>query len=188
MCLISRLIECLKIDRKVAYLTLLILTNGVHAGLQIQPRWPAREVRVDAQVLRKLQTIQAQLPAEIVLILTRGYELRASNLGFARNQFRAMGIAMFRLLYPGRGNEVTDIFGSNGHDIDGTHVDVSFRLNGRRVRLLPLGVFTPLSLQQRRVQRCASALAQIHAALIQEGFQIHRNTTESLQIHCDLNL
>ncbi|ABB10861.1 hypothetical protein Bcep18194_B0747 [Burkholderia lata] len=165
---------------------LLKLTPGVHAGVQIRPRWPARHVRVDTHVLGKLQTIQTELPAEITLILTRGYEPRASRLGFARRQFRALGIGAFRLLYPARLDELADIFGSNGHDVDGTHIDVSFSLNGRRVRMLPLGVFTPPAWQQRRVRRCASALAQIRAALMRHGFQIHRNATESLQMHCDL--
>ncbi|VWD26813.1 hypothetical protein [Burkholderia lata] len=165
---------------------LLTLPPGVHAGVKIRPRWPARHVHVDAYVMGKLQAIQTELPVGINLILTRGYEPRASGLGFARRQFRALGIGTFRLLYPARRNELADIFGSNGHDVDGTHIDVSFSLNGRRVRMLPLGVFTPPFWQQHRVQRCASALAQIQAALRRHGFQIHRNATESLQIHCDL--
>ncbi|CAB3759183.1 hypothetical protein BPA30113_02334 [Burkholderia paludis] len=165
---------------------LLTLTHGVQAGVQIRPRWPARHVHVDTHVLGKLQAIQTELPAQIDLILTRGYEPRASGLGFARRQFRALGIGTFRLLYPARRGELDDIFGSNGHDVDGTHIDVSFSVNGRRIRMLPLGVFTPPGWQQRRVRRCASALAQIQAALTRHGFRIHRNATESLQIHCDL--
>jgi hypothetical protein len=170
----------------MAHLNLLTLAPGVQAGLQIRPRWPARHVCVDAQVLGKLQAIQAELPAEISLILTRGYEPRASSLGLGRSQFRALGICVFLLVYPARRGELADIFGSNGHDVDGTHIDVSFSLNGRRVRMLPLGVFTPSFWQRRRVRRCASALAQINSALMRQGFQIHHNATERLQIHCDL--
>ncbi len=170
----------------MAHVNLLKLSPGVHAGLLIRPRWPARHVCVDAHVLGKLQAIQTQLPAKIGLILTRGYEPQASGLGLARRRFRALGIGLFRLLYPARRDELADIFGSNGHDVDGTHIDVSFRLNGRRVRMLPLGVFTPPFLQRRSVRRSASVLAQIHSALIQHGFRIHHNATESLQIHCDL--
>lgn len=173
-------------DSLTMHSNLLTLPPGVHAGVQIRPRWPARHVHVDAHVLGKLQAIQTGLPVGISLILTRGFEPRASGLGFARRQFRALGIATFRLLYPARRDELADIFGSNGHDVDGTHIDVSFTLNGRRVRMLPLGVFTPPFWQRRRVRRCASALAQIQAALMRHGFQIHRNATESLQIHCDL--
>ncbi|UVA80554.1 hypothetical protein [Pandoraea commovens] len=140
---------------------------------------------MDEAVLKALQDIQTQLPEEITLILTRGYEAHASQLGFARRQFRKFGIGVFRRLYPNRQHEITDIFGSNGHDVDGTHVDVSFCVNGRRIRMLPLGVFTPSSWQQRRVRRHASSLSCILTLLKQYGFQIHRNATESLQIHCD---
>jgi len=145
-------------------------------------------VRVDAAALKALQHIQTQLPEDLTLILTRGYEPRASQLGFARTQFRKFGIGMFRRLYPNRQHEIADVFGSNGHDVDGTHVDISFSLSGRRVRMLPLGVFTPSSWQQRRVQRHASSLNCILTLLKQYGFQIHRNATESLQIHCDFRI
>ncbi|MGC7411155.1 hypothetical protein [Pandoraea pneumonica] len=166
-------------------MTLLTLSSGKSDGLIVRPRWPARHVHVDARVLHRLQSIQRELPPEIELILTRGFEPSASNLGFARRQFRALGIAVFRLVYPTRHNELTDIFGSNGHEADGTHVDVSFLLHGRRVRMLPLGVFTPPFWQRRRMRRCASSLAMVKSALVNQGFAIHRNATESLQIHCD---
>ncbi|WP_230942356.1 hypothetical protein [Burkholderia stagnalis] len=182
----ARLLPIDRIEPQVAHLNLLTLMHGVHAGVQIRPRWPARHVHVDERVLGKLQAIQAELPAELDLILTRGYEPPTSGLGHARRRFRALGIGMFRVLYPDRRNELADIFGSNGHDIDGTHIDVSFSLNGRRVRMLPLGVFTPPFWQRRRMRRCAPALAQINSALIRQGFRIHSNPTESLQIHCDL--
>ncbi|WP_175953238.1 hypothetical protein [Burkholderia sp. BCC0405] len=42
---------------------LLTLPPGVHTGVQIRPRWPARHVHVDADVLGKLQAMQAALPA-----------------------------------------------------------------------------------------------------------------------------
>ncbi|WP_266169366.1 hypothetical protein [Dyella subtropica] len=167
-------------------LNLMTLPRGTHDGLHVRPRWPARRVLLDVPAFKKLQTIQARLPDEIGLILTRGFEPAATHLGFARKQFRALGIGLFRLMYPGRRSEITDIFGSNGHDVDGSHVDVSFQWNGRRVRLLPLGVFTPPSMQRRRTRQFASPLAKVCAALIQEGFHIHNNPTESLQIHCDL--
>ena len=165
---------------------LVTLRRGTHDGIQVRPRWPARQVRVDAVALSQLQYIQTQLPSELALILTRGYERRASHLGFARTKFRALGIGVFRRLYPDRQREIADIFGSNGHDVDGTHIDVSFRLKGRRIRMLPLGVFTPPSWQQRRVQRYLSSLSVIQSSLTKNGFRIHHNETESLQIHCDL--
>lgn len=165
---------------------ILTLPRGRHANVQILPRWPAQQVHVDSDVLNKLQTIQARLPEHIRLILTRGYEQKASWIGFARKQFRALGIRAFRLIYSGRHNEIAAIFGSNGHDIDGTHIDISLRLSGRRVRLLPLGVFTPLFWQKHCVARFSDPLNQVKQALIHEGFRIHSNSTESLQIHCDL--
>lgn len=163
---------------------ILTLPRGRHTNVQIQPRWPARQVQVDSDVLNKLQAIQAGLPEHISLILTRGYE--TSRLGFARKQFRALGIRAFRLIYSGRRNEIAAIFGSNGHDVDGTHIDISLRLSGRRVRLLPLGVFTPLFWQEHRVARFSTPLNQVKDALVHEGFRIHANSTESLQIHGDL--
>lgn len=141
---------------------------------------------VEARVLDKLHAVQHALPAEIGLILTRGYEPGASRLGFLRTRFRALGIHAFRLLYPGRRDEIAHIFGSNGHDADGTHIDVSFRLHDRRVRLLPLGVFTPPGWQRRRMRQYSPSLEQIQGTLVRHGFRIHCNATESLQIHCDL--
>ena len=105
--------------------------------------------------------------------------------GVLRRQFRLLGIRAFRLFYPRRQHEIADIFGSNGHDVDGTHIDVSFRLNGRRIRMLPLGVFTPPVWLYRRRQRWAVPLHQVCSALKENGFRIHRNDTESMQIHCD---
>ncbi|STR44842.1 hypothetical protein EV682_11745 [Iodobacter fluviatilis] len=167
-------------------MTLLTLNRGVYANVQIRPRWPAQQVQVDSDAFSKLQRIQMKLPEHIVLILTRGYEKKESQLGFARNKFRALGINAFRCFYSSRQGEIAAIFGSNGHDVDGTHLDVSFLLHGRRVRLLPLSVFTPLFWQKRRVERYALPLYQVKEALIKEGFRIHLNPTESLQIHCDL--
>jgi hypothetical protein len=167
-------------------LNLVSLTRDVRGELKICPRWPARRIRVDERALHRLRTIQAGLPQGVNLILTRGYEPKANGLGMARRRFRAIGTSVFRLMYPSRSAEIADIFGSNGHDVDGTHVDVSFALHGRRIRMLPLGVFTPPSWQRRYVKRYASVLTGIRAALQQQGFRIHRNATESLQIHCDL--
>ncbi|WID96069.1 hypothetical protein QO058_25575 [Bosea vestrisii] len=141
---------------------------------------------IDALALEKLRAVQSKLPAGLGLILTRGYEAKSSNLGLARRQLRAAGIMLFKLFYPQRRNELLEIFGSNGHDVDGNHVDVSISLNGRRVELLPLSVFTPEAWQQRRVRKSAGAVELVQAALKDAGFRIHRNPTESLQIHCDL--
>jgi hypothetical protein len=162
------------------------LARGSYGGIQISPRWPSSEVLVASIALEKLQLVQADLPGEISLILTRGYEPRASKLGWARKIFRIVGIVLFKFVYAHRGDEVEDIFGSNGHDVDGLHVDVSLAVYGSRVRLLPIGVFTPISWQRRRSEKYSRPIEIVKNALSHHGFNIHRNETESHQLHCDL--
>jgi hypothetical protein len=135
---------------------------------------------------QKLAQVQTKLPQHVQIIVTRGYEPAVAALGFARRLFRRMGIIAFSILYRHRRHEIADIFGANGHDIDGTHVDVSVLLYGRRVRLLPLGVFTPLWLQSKRKNEVITAIHEVQAALRRGGFALHRNDTERLQMHCDL--
>lgn len=165
---------------------MICLTRGPYGALQIRPRWPASKVLVSPIALQKLQSVQASLPDEISLILTRGYEPPASRLGWLRKFSRITGIILFKFTYANRIDEVEDIFGSNGHDIDGTHLDVSLSVNGSRVRLLPLSVFTPISWQKRRTGKYLQSLEIVKNALVNKGFSIHRNRTESNQIHCDL--
>lgn len=160
--------------------------NGIHDGLEVVPRWPSKRVNIDEKAWERLQAVQLTLPASVRLIVTRGYEPSASRLGVARKLFRTIGVGVFGTLFRARRNEIADIFGANGHDEDGTHIDVSIRLRERRLRLLPLGVFTPTGLQDRLTARNAAALEQVKTALRKCGFRIHRNRTESLQIHCDL--
>lgn len=164
---------------------MITLHKGCIHGLRIAPRWPAAQVQLEADVFARLCHAQLQLPAAIQLLLTRGYEPGGGRLGSFRQLSRWLGIALFGACYPHRRDEVTAIFGANGHDRDGRHVDVSIVLHGRRLRLLPLGVFTSLPLQQRRIARHASAIRAVKQALLASGFQIHPNPTESLQIHCD---
>lgn len=167
-------------------MSMICLTRGEYGRLQICPRWPSSRVFVAAAALERLQIVQADLPGEIGLVLTRGYESPASNLGWLRKFSRIAGIVLFKFAYANRRNEVEDIFGSNGHDVDGTHLDVSLALNGNRVRLLPLSVFTPIPWQKRRVEKYSRTIEIVKNALVYHGFSIHRNETESHQIHCDL--
>lgn len=164
---------------------MLTLQRGDHHGLLVAPRWPSSCIRIEADVLQRLLDAQALLPAGLRLLLTRGFEPRHSRLGSFRRGVRALGIALFRACYPHRHAEVGAIFGANGHDLDGRHVDVSLVVHGRRLRLLPLGVFTPPRWQQRRVARHAEAVARVKRSLQQCGFKLHHNPTEALQIHCD---
>lgn len=165
---------------------MICLTKGGYGELQICPRWPSSKVIVSPIALKKLSVIQADLPSEISLILTRGYESRASKLGWLRKLSRIAGIILFKFVYANRAGEVDDIFGSNGHDLDGTHLDVSIAINGKRVRLLPLGVFTPISWQRRRTEKYLQSIEIVKTALVKNGFSIHKNETEGHQIHCDL--
>ncbi|MDH0276373.1 hypothetical protein N7349_17660, partial [Stenotrophomonas sp. GD04089] len=164
---------------------MLTLQRGNHRGLLVAPRWPSTHIQIEAEVLQRLLDAQALLPTELRLLLTRGFESRHSRLGGFRRAVRRLGIAVFRTCYPQRRDEVDAIFGANGHDIDGRHVDISMVLHGQRLRLLPLGVFTPPNWQARRVSRHAWAVAQVKHSLQHCGFQLHPNPTEALQIHCD---
>ncbi|KTC33138.1 hypothetical protein [Pseudomonas sp. ABAC61] len=164
---------------------MLILARGNHQGLQVGPRWPSSNVLLDRQVFQQLLEVQSSLPDSVRLLVTRGYENKGSRLGVFRTLSRWLGIKLFVWCYPGRQDEVEDIFGSNGHDVDGTHVDVSIIFNARRLRFLPLGVFTPPSRQGLLKARHGALVDEVKAALVHCGFQIHRNHTESLQIHCD---
>jgi hypothetical protein len=164
---------------------MLTLPVGTKNGIDILPRWPARQVLIDERAWEKLEAVQASLPEHMRLILTRGFEPRASDLGKARRLFRLAGISLFALLYKHRKIEILDIFGSNGHDQDGNHIDVSLRIQGRRVRLLPLSVFTPSSWQKKRMKKYQLELELVQASLVAHGFQLHQNATERLQIHCD---
>lgn len=165
---------------------MICLTKGRHGKLQIRPRWPSSIVVVSARTLERLQIVQGGLPNEIDLVLTRGYEPPSSNIGWLRKLFRIVGIALFRFVYANRRNEMEDIFGANGHDIDGTHIDVSLSVNGNRICLLPLSVFTPISWQRHRIEKYSQAIGTVKKALVNHGFRIHENGTESNQIHCDL--
>jgi len=164
---------------------MLSLGNGIHGELEVAPRWPSRQVHIDETAWARLLTVQLALPASVRLIVTRGYEPRTSRLGIARRLFRATGMRLFGALFRTRRGEIADIFGANGHDTDGTHIDVSIRLDERRLRFLPLGVFTPLRLQDRLTAKNKAVLEETRTALTEAGFRIHRNRTESLQIHCD---
>lgn len=164
----------------------MILNRGMHGDIAIMPRWPATQVKICPQAFRQLQLAQSKLPSELNLIITRAFEPPGTGLTALRSFSRWMGIQLFSSIYANRKSEVNDIFGANGHDLDGTHVDISIRLDGRRIRLLPLSVFTPDWLQNARINKYQETIEHVFRVLDQVGFDLHRNRTESLQIHCDL--
>ncbi len=165
---------------------MITLSQGHYKSISIHPRWPARMVLVDEVALEQLVEVQSKLPDNLGLILTRAYEEGTSSLGFLRNFSRVLGISLFKSIFPNRKNEIRDIFGSNGHDVDGTHLDVSISIDGKRKRPLPFSVFTPLFIQRKTIRSYRVELDMVKQALIKNGFKIHSNETESLQIHCDL--
>lgn len=165
---------------------MLTLRRGEGRSIEISPRWPSSEVRVDERAFRQLLDVQARLPAQVRLILTRGYEAPHARLGHLRTLFRGLGVGLFHAVYFRRRAEIPEIFGANGHDVDGTHVDVSIRVDGRRLRFLRLGVFTPRTWQDNAVKQYQPVVTVVKNTLRDCGFHIHRNETESLQIHCDL--
>lgn len=164
---------------------MLELVKGESQGIRIGPRWPSSKVLIEQNTFNKMVETQSMLPPSVRLLIVRGYESKSSNLGVFRLLSRWFGVRLFCTLYPKRKNEVTDIFGSNGHDVDGTHVDVSVVLNGKRLRFLPFGVFTSLTRQEAVAAQHLVVINKVKDALRQCGFEIHQNQTESMQIHCD---
>ncbi|WP_433884673.1 hypothetical protein [Pseudomonas vranovensis] len=164
---------------------MLVLPKGERHGIRVSPRWPSSEVAIDEETFRKLIEARSMLPPDIELLLVRGYENKTSHLGSFRTLSRWLGIKVFCACYPGRKDEVGEIFGANGHDVDGSHVDVSIVLKGKRLRFLPFGVFTSLTRQRARAAHYLVVIDRVKDALKQCGFDIHRNETESMQIHCD---
>jgi hypothetical protein len=167
-------------------ISLRMLRTGNYRQLLIHPRWPARVIWINPVVLARLENSQSRLPSGMKLILTRGFESANSRTGRTRQLLRLTGKFAFLLIYPTRHQELDDIFSSNGHDKDGTHFDVSIAIKGKRLSTLPFGVFTPIWLQKRRMRALEEILNETYAALATQGIKTHKNQTERLQIHCEL--
>lgn len=164
---------------------MMVLAKGDKRGLKINPRWPSSKVLIEEKVFFQLAEIQSKLPQSIQLMVTRGYENNSSKLGYFRWMSRWLGMRLFCFSNPARKEEVDEIFCSNGHDVDGCHIDVSIVFNGKRLRLLPFGVFTSLSQQYLLTAKNYNVIYMVKLALSEHGFKIHSNQTESMQIHCD---
>jgi hypothetical protein len=152
----------------------------------VRPRLPYRKVFIAPQALEALQAAQGLLGNDVKLVLTRGFENSGCVLRALHRVGRLLGAILFRIVYPGRASEIKDIFCPNGHDLDGTHIDVSVIAKGQLKRLLPFGVFTSRQHAAKIRDSEKAWLPQVYKALEQCGFRIHPNLTESLQIHCDL--
>ena len=161
---------------------LLCLPHGAHSGIIIAPSKFSKGVFLSNEAWICIQRAQNQLPSDLTLVLIRGYTGRS----FVRTILRKIGSLLFFVIYPARRHEIADIFGANGHDQDGNHLDVGIAIRGRKLNFLPLHVFTPRSIQLRRRAQHLDKLLVVCHALRSEGFDLHRNATESLQIHVDL--
>lgn len=165
---------------------MLTLQRGRHHALLIAPRWPSTRIQLEEEALQHLLDAQALLPAGLGLLVTRGFEPSHSWLGSFRRGVRWLGIAVFRACYPQRHDEVDAIFGANGHDIDGRHIDVSVVLHGKRLRLLPLDVFTPAALAASSHRPpCRSdrpGEAQPPALRFRAASQPHRSPADPLRL------
>lgn len=145
------------------------------------------KVRVSPEALRALSSAQERLPPSVSLVVTRGLEQTSAGFRTFHRIRRAIGAFLFGLLFPGRKRELGEIFGANGHDISGDHIDVTIEVDGRAVNFLPFGVFTPLRVQRYRKHKYEAILGLVYEELERAGFLLHVNETEALQIHCDLH-
>ncbi|MFI6316768.1 hypothetical protein ACIBG8_04580 [Nonomuraea sp. NPDC050556] len=159
-----------------------------HDGVLVRPGRPARRVVVSDEVFTRLQAAQAVVaPRGIRLLLVRGFEAGSPLVRFVRRRMRALGSRLFRWLYPTRASEVRGIFGANGHDDPAANaVDVAIVLDGRRLKLLPHGVFTPPRLVEANYRSHEATISLVHEALRSVGLAVHPNAVEALQVHCAL--
>lgn len=172
------------IFNKRSICNLLTLQRGKHKNILVHPRRFARHVKISSESLERVCLAQSLLPSNLQLVLTRGFESSGILRDSIRYFMRYLGAFLFKLLYPSRKDEVKEIFGSNGHDYDGNHIDVSVLKDDELLRFLPLSVFTPLSVASK--QDHSETLDIVWRSLTTAGFSIHGNPGEARQIHCDL--
>ena len=163
---------------------LITLRKGAHGNLEVHPRWTQGRVWISEEALLRLHRAQGLLPPGLQLIIVRGFEPGSWGRRIVRHVLRKLGSMLFKIIFPSRSNEATDIFHANGHDVDGNHVDVGIRKNGRRMKFLPFGVFSRTRFVA--IRSCDDSVETVWRVLASVGFKIHRNPTEALQIHCDL--
>jgi hypothetical protein len=153
----------------------------------VRPRWPARSVFVTEISYEQLKRAQRELlPHELRIVLTRGYENEGGFLKFVRRITRRTGGWLFCIVYPKRAHERDVIFCPNGHDKSGDCVDVSVMYENKILNFLPLGVFTSERLLSSLRYANEDILKLVWSKLEAAGFTIHSNTTEAMQIHCEL--
>ena len=167
---------------------MLYLPASARDEIIIKPRWPYKQVAVSEEAYSRLQKAQDRLRQHGVrLALTRGYEYEGVLLKRLHQLARAVSARLFGLIYPHRKTECREIFSANGHNVGGDNVDVAIYHNEKFLTLLPNGVFTPARTITHIRKLHSSALSLVVDALESNGFVIHLNKTESMQIHCHVS-
>jgi hypothetical protein len=159
------------------------LHKGMNSGILIKPRWFAKSVFIDGKAFEAVQKAQSILPSDIRLVITRAYQPEDLSMRF----LRLIGAMVFKFIYPMRAAEIPEIFGHNGHALDGRHVDIGIEYKNKILKLLPFSVFTSLDVVINRSERYTQIIVEVQNALQECGFTIHSNKIEALQIHCDFN-
>jgi hypothetical protein len=171
---------CVKPPMKKIYKTL-------DQGLIVRPRWPHNYVLVSERAYSQLIAADSLLLKHNVrLVLTRGFEHQNAIFNRLHAVARIIGAVLFLCLYPGRKNECREIFSANGHDKKGDCVDVSIIYNGKDMHLLPFGVYTGTHTINRLKESYGPTVNLVWQTLKSFGFSIHPNSTEAMQIHCEL--
>lgn len=154
----------------------------------IHPRRPYRYVFIDQKALDSIYRINAILSEnDIKLVVTRALENEGMLLKVAHSCFRRFGAALFCLVFPHRYTESKHIFSANGHDRVATNIDVDILQSGKKIVLLPYGVFTPKYMILKNYNDNKLAVDAVWDALNRFGFSIHANIVESMQIHCEFD-
>lgn len=154
----------------------------------ISPRFPYDTVVVSDIAYQQILKVQKMLISEnIELILTRGYESSGKMVKWGHTVARLAGTVLFAVVYPQRIKECWEIFSSNGHDQSSRNcLDISIVYEGKYLNLLPYGVFTSRKCIKRLRDLHSHALGLVWDSLAREGFVVHENYTEAMQIHCEL--
>jgi hypothetical protein len=157
------------------------LKKGNYSNIGVNPRWPQKFVLIHPDALSAVEKAQSTLPSSISLVITRAFQPQ----GVLLRIMRLIGALVFMVIYSHRKNEVKEIFGHNGHATNGKHIDIGIIYKGQELKMLPQSVFSSLKTISEINTTYGDILAIVQQALKTSGFEIHRNQTEALQIHCD---
>ncbi len=161
------------------------LLPSADASIRVVPRWPFTNVTISLGTLQRLELCNDVLRRDgIEIVLTRCCEdSRCFSRYFLRRMLRAVGKTIFLLFYYQQRASMRFLFGENGHTQADAALDVALIVRGETIKLLPLGVFTPLRVIRRRVALHHYALFKAYTVFKEHGFVIHSDEREAAQIH-----